>query len=392
MWQGIEGHNGVVEQFRRTLQCGRLATSYLFIGPEGIGKFSFALKLAQALLCLNPLDDNPLQPCDRCDSCRMFPQATESSRAEANAAKGVGTEDSGPIGAPVEVQVEGHPDLDIIQCPEGKRSLPIDLFIGDRAHRNQVGLCHNLALRPRFGSRRVAIIDDADLLWQESANALLKTLEEPPPGVLLILIGTSRSRQLPTILSRTQVVRFAPLPPSVLTRLLMKLAVATTADQAERLAALAEGSIGRAQEFATGSLAELREQLALQFVPERFQVVSLIDELGQFVNEAGKEANQRRRRLRAVIRLVVDIFHQQLRLACTGQLPEHISDDLNLRPGASDNNSMAKAQYSAQSQAIAALDRTIEAQQQLDRNANQATLLASWLDDLAIILTTQTCA
>ena len=386
MWQGIEGHDGVARQFRRTLVCGRLASSYLFVGPEGVGKFSFALKLAEALLCLNPSDGDPLQPCGRCDSCRMFHQATKSSRDGANRAAGVGSGDSDPVGAPVEVHVDGHPDLDIIRCPEGRQSLPIDLFIGDRAHRNQTGLCHNIALRPRFGRRRVAIIDDADLLWQESANALLKTLEEPPTGTLLILIGTSRSRQLPTILSRTQVVRFAPLSPSVLASLLLELAVAADTDQAESLAVLGEGSVVRAQEFAEGPLAELRERLGLQLVPERFQAVPLADELGHFVNEAGKEANPRRRRLRAVIRLVVDIFRGRLRSACEGRLPGQTPADSSLQPEASDERSAAQAQYAAQCRAIAVLDRSIEAQQQLDRNANQATLLASWLDDLATIL------
>ena len=390
MWQGIEGHDDVVRQFRRTLACGRLASSYLFVGPEGIGKFSFALKLAEALLCQRSSSgqtrEDPLDPCGQCGSCRLFRQDPVSSTPiSSNQGKGGPEPENGDLDgtchAPsILTDIEGHPDLDIIQCPEGKQSLSIDLFIGDRAHRNQTGLCHNIALRPRFGQRRVAIIDDADLLGQESANVLLKTLEEPPAGAVIILIGTSRSHQLPTVLSRTQVVRFTPLDHDLLANLLDQLGIASDMNQAKELAALGEGSVAHAQQFAAGPLVELRARLVAQLAAKQFQSVPLTEELIQFVNEAGKEANLRRRRLRAVIMVMVDIFRQRLRSAATDPTQQHNSDGPSLQQTAS------MTHYTAQHQTIEALDRSIEAQQQLDRNANQTTLLACWLDDLAMIL------
>ncbi len=72
-------------------------------------------------------------------------------------------------------------------------------------------LCDQFALKPARGLRKVAILDDADDLNEEASNAFLKTLEEPPPGAVLILIGTSAELQLETIVSRCQVVRFDPL-------------------------------------------------------------------------------------------------------------------------------------------------------------------------------------
>src|SRR5690606_13925595 len=71
MWQGIRGHDEVVERFRLTLEAGRLASTYLFVGPSGIGKRSFALKLAQALLCQRTPDER-LEPCGACESCRLL--------------------------------------------------------------------------------------------------------------------------------------------------------------------------------------------------------------------------------------------------------------------------------------------------------------------------------
>ncbi len=170
----------MVEQFRRALARGRLASSFLFAGPEGIGKRTFALKLAQAMLCTTRPEET-LDPCGTCPSC-------------------------------VQVAAGTHPDLHLVGKPEDKSFIPLELLIGDREHRRREGLCHNIGLKPYLGGRKIAMIDDADYLNAEGANSLLKTLEEPPPRSVLILIGTSPAKQLPTIRSRCQLIRFRPLP------------------------------------------------------------------------------------------------------------------------------------------------------------------------------------
>lgn len=348
MWQGILGHDSVVDQFRNTLTRGRLASSYLFVGPEGVGKRTFALKLAEALLCQSygevhaqevkqkvSSQEVYLEPCGRCESCRLM-------------------------------RAGNHPDLDEICRPTGRQSLPIELFIGDRAHRNKTGLCHQIAMRPMLGHRRVTIIDDADYLRQESANCLLKTLEEPPPGTLLILVGTSRSRQLPTILSRTQVVRFSPLSVENLSQLLQEQQIPR--EESDQLAVASEGSLAIARLYAQGQLAELRAQLLPQLTADRFCSVRLADELGQYVNEAGKEAQFRRQRLQAVIRLVTGHFRGQLRTSCGADHEGAGCEDVV---------------RTTQERALAVLQWCIEADLQVARNANQATLLANWLNNLA---------
>ena len=164
-WHGIQGHNAVVELFRRALERQRLASSFLFAGPSGIGKRTFALKLAQAMLCTER-PEAALDPCETCPSCTMALAGT-------------------------------HPDVDLVSKPADKAFLPLELLIGQREHRRQEGLCHNIGLKPFLGGRKIAVIDDADFLNAEGANCLLKTLEEPPPQSVLILVGTSPAKQLP---------------------------------------------------------------------------------------------------------------------------------------------------------------------------------------------------
>lgn len=332
MWQGIVGHDPVYEYFRECLRRGRIASTYLFLGPPGVGKRTFARKLAQALLCLQPEE---LMPCGQCESCRLF-------------------------------QADNHPDLNFIQLPEGKQKLPVELFIGDREHRNHAGLCHDISMRPMLGGRRVAIIDDADYLTTESANCLLKTLEEPPPHAVLILLGTSRGRQLPTILSRSQIVRFAPLETDTLERLLLEHQLVEDSAQAARLAQLGEGSMAKAVELADPQLLEIQQRLIAGLGNPRADCSRMADELNEFVSEAGKEASARRQRLRTLFQLTLNHFRQLLLQALGTQVAD-----------------VQRSAPSLSTEAIlAAMDRTIDAENELDRNANQATLLECWLDDL----------
>jgi DNA polymerase-3 subunit delta' len=241
MWQGIYGHDEILDRFRQTLRAGRLASTYLFVGPPGIGKRRIALELAHSLLCTDASEAD-LNPCGNCESCRLFAAGS-------------------------------HPDLDVMGLPADKTTLPIELFIGDREHRNQEGLCHRLGMRPFFGRRKVAIVDDADHFSIASANCLLKTLEEPPPSALLILIGTSPSRQLPTIRSRSQVVRFSPLARETVADLMVATGVVSDLAFAEQVAELSEGSLEKAKQLADRDLWDFRTQLLAAVASKRIDTV-----------------------------------------------------------------------------------------------------------------------
>ncbi|RIK71224.1 MAG: DNA polymerase III subunit delta', partial [Planctomycetota bacterium] len=317
MWLGIYGHDEVVEQFRRILASNRLATTYLFIGPDGVGKRTFALRLAQSLLCTarHPAE---LDPCGQCTSCRLL--------AAGN-----------------------HPDLDVIGLRPEKQRLLISQFIGEDQTRNRAGLCHNIALRPMLGSRRVAIIDDADWFSLEAANCLLKTLEEPPPGAVLILVGTSRSRQLPTILSRAQIVRFRPLETDVLRDLILQEGQAADLAAATELARLAGGSLSRARDLADPALWEAHGRFVQGWTIGALDAPRLARDLDEFIAAAGKEAEARRQRFRQLLGLVAATLRHELRAAAAGS-------------GSPSTDSL-----------LAALDRTLQAEEELRRNANLAT-------------------
>lgn len=351
-WRGILGHDEVVGQFRLALNRGRLGTSFLFVGPKGIGKFTFAMRLAQALLCREQ-DSRELDPCGRCESCLLVESRT-------------------------------HPDVMVVSRPPEKADVPLELLIGDKKHRMREGLCHQIGLKPFMGGRKVAVIDDADYLNAEGANCLLKTLEEPPPRSVLILIGTSAAKQLPTIRSRCQIVRFRPLPKDAIARLLVEQGLVSDAEEAGRLAAQSEGSLERAAELAEPGIQPFRENLLAGLAEPLPNGPRLSAAVLAFTEDAGREPALRRRRLAQAVRLAME-FYRRITRTAAGGAPS--SDDPS-SDGPVANQLVARAISTwATSPTIAAacLDRCLEALAQIDRNVHQTALVECWLDDLARI-------
>ena len=105
-----------------------------------------------------------------------------------------------------------NPDLLTVAKPPDRAFIPLDLMIGDKDHRMRQGLCHDISLKPYMGNRKVAIIDDADSMNVEGANSLLKTLEEPGSGTVLMLLSDQPHRLPATVRSRCQRVRGLRVP------------------------------------------------------------------------------------------------------------------------------------------------------------------------------------
>jgi DNA polymerase-3 subunit delta' len=331
-WKGVRGHEVQAEAFARAVRRGRLAHAYLFVGPSGIGKRLFAVELAKALLCEKPPEDGRLEACDRCPSC-------------------------------VQIDAGTHPDFLSAARPPEKAEFPIDLMRE---------LCLHFSLKAARGRGKVVVIDDADDLNEESANCFLKTLEEPPPRSVLILIGTSTDRQRPTIVSRCQVVRYHPLQPETVAELLQANGVDDAALRG-RLARLCGGSPGQALALADAGLWEFRDTLLRKLTRERIDAVALAKAWIEFVQEAGKEAVHQRRRARLTLRLLIDFLRAALAFGMQGQ------------GGADEDRPLLEAMTRrADAEEIARLlERCLEADFQIERNVGTPLVLEALVDAFA---------
>src|SRR5216117_442792 len=165
----IIGHERPKRFLQAALRSQRLAHALLFHGEEQIGKRLTARVLAQAVNCEAIPTPDPPDACGVCRSCHQ-------------------------------IETGAHPDVTIQAATSGKGETDQTREIESR-----------FIYRPLIGRRKIVILDNADLLRPEAANALLKTIEEPPPDSLIILVSSHPESLLPSIRSRCQALRFAPL-------------------------------------------------------------------------------------------------------------------------------------------------------------------------------------
>jgi DNA polymerase-3 subunit delta' len=208
------GHVRVQTLLRQAVTAGRVPQTLLFAGPEGVGKHSMAIALAQALNCSQPREG---VACGACRPCARIAAGTFS---------------------------------DVIEIDNGDTA-----SISIKAIRERV--LDLVGYRPFEGRRRVFIIDPADALGLPAQDALLKTLEEPPPTAVLILISSYADSLRPTILSRCRRVRFGALTEAEVAQVLRDRHGMDAASALDR-AALAGGSAAQALALDGGVLADDR--------------------------------------------------------------------------------------------------------------------------------------
>jgi len=203
VWAGIVGQSAAIALLERAIALDRPAHAYAFVGPVGVGRRLTAVAFAQALLC-------PTRGCGVCGVCRR-------------------------------IAAGQHPDCQVVvpipprENPKGAVAIRIE----------QIRELERVAaLAPFEGSRKVFVLDEAERMTLPTAQALLKTLEEPPPRTHLVLILTNPRALPPTVLSRCQRVRFRPLADADAVRLLEGRGV--SGDASGLLARLTEGRPGLA--------------------------------------------------------------------------------------------------------------------------------------------------
>jgi DNA polymerase-3 subunit delta' len=321
----VVGHRRLVTLLSRAIAQGTLPPSLLFAGHRGVGKRRTAGAVAEAINCQNPAERAalPLDACGECASCRRI-------------ARGV------------------HPDVLIVEPGE----------LGSIKIERVRDVVVRAGYRPFEGRRRVVIIDDADAMTQDAQDALLKTLEEPPPSSVLILVSAMPDALLPTVLSRCQRLRFGELSPGEIAEALMRHHDYGESD-AHAAAVDADGSIGRALSAASVDVTEARqmahrvlEQAVRQADPGRR--IDLARDVTP--STGGKTSGAERERLAACLRALASLLRDIGLVGAQGEAAVLANADLapQLRVIARsyDSDRTIRA-YASVDEALVALDRNV---------------------------------
>lgn len=240
----ILGHEEVKKEIKEAHHRGKLPHALLFAGPPGVGKKLTAFALAKVLNCAEAGDDS----CDRCQSCRKIDKMC-------------------------------HPDVMLLE-PQG------DFIKIDQVR----WLREELYYRPYEGKVKVAILDGADKMRKEAANALLKTLEEPPLGTALFLICNDASALLPTIRSRCRLFKFKPIEEESIARALSEAGIADS--KAKIAAALSGGGYARAFQLGGAESFQARDSAISLMKESSLDEVDLIFQRSRRLAKNGTEAEQ----------------------------------------------------------------------------------------------------
>ncbi len=312
-WIDVRGQRRPMRMLQMAWTGQRMPHAWLFYGPAGAGKEMLAVRFARLLLCEQPVEIDPPadaqveglwhDACGRCRPCHL-------------------------------IEVGTHPDLHLVHREMNKQH-PDPTIRNRKAQEMSVEVIRHFVLDPvrgrsAMGRGKVYIVREAELLSTAAQNALLKTLEEPPPETYIILLSTTRDRLLPTTISRCQSVGFASLDVEAAREIIAGCGV----DPAEApfYAALSEGRPGWALQLAgldlRGDYAAIVGQLAQIGAADPVQVAGDWQEIAQRWAKSTPRAegqaddqtpaDQTRRALQVLLVVLNSIFLDALRLSAAG--------------------------------------------------------------------------
>jgi len=245
-FKSILGHEATIKKLKALADGGRVPPALLFYGPEGTGKFLVAKEFAKALNCTHTLPEEPAaedglfgagpekpapsagEPGDACDKCVSCSQIDKNIHPDVRV---------------IDSEFQG---LLMEEDSQKQKTLRIDTV------REFTRYVYQKAILSPW---KVFIINDAHTLNTNSQNAMLKILEEPPPGTIFILVAAKRNLLLPTIISRSCAIEFNRLSPAAVEELLERGGM--TLDEASALSELSGGSVKKARD-----IKKVRDRLA----------------------------------------------------------------------------------------------------------------------------------
>lgn len=263
----ILAQNHIIDHFKKAIEADHLSHAYIFTGQDGIGKTLFAKEFAKALNCKNDENDS----CNSCQNC-------------------------------IRIENHNHPDVFWTEREEKAKFIKID---------NIRNLQNSVRLSPLESDYKIFIIKEADRMNEEASNCLLKTLEEPSPNTIIILIANSMTAVKDTIRSRCQIIRFYPIPTDIIVNQLTDKSDAD-ANKIGWISRFCNGSLGNALDLLDDNYYKMNNDIVTRMVEPDMDNLVFAEEIIDSYLSSGDSLEEKRETLKIVLHCILQFYRDLL--------------------------------------------------------------------------------
>jgi DNA polymerase III subunit delta' len=340
-FNNILSQDHIVDPFKNAISTNHLSHAYMFTGQKGTGKSLFAKEFTKALFCKINKGDS----CDTCHNC-------------------------------MRIDNNNHPDIHWIALDKKDKFIKIESIRDMQYYVN---------LSPVESRHKVFIIKEADRMNEESSNCLLKTLEEPASNTIIILIASSLASVKETIKSRCQIMRFKPIPTSIIKEQLIN-EFDTKVKEAEWIARFSCGSLGNAIELAQDKFYEKNDDIISRISGLKLEHnLGFAEEFAESYLNKGDSLEEKRQILKGILNCILQYFRDLLIIKIRDIHNRSNEGDLPLFNAGNEDTIQAQSRLFTQEQIRNIIDEILKSIKYIDYNLNIDLLIENIFTRIAVL-------
>ena len=335
----ILAQDHIIDHFNKAIKTDHLSHAYIFTGQEGVGKALFAKEFAKALNCKN--NDN-----DSCNSC------TNCNR----------------------IEMLNHPDVFWIEREEKAKFIKIE---------NIRNLQNSVRLSPLESDYKIFIIKEADRMNEEASNCLLKTLEEPSPNTIIILIANSVAPIKDTIRSRCQIIRFQPIPSHIIEGQLTDKSGAD-ANKIGWISRFCNGSLANALHLLDDNHYEMNNDIVTRMTGPDMDNLIFAEEVIDSYLSAGDSLEEKRQILKSILHCILQLYRDLLMVKVMNKHDVEQAK-MSLYNAGREDSLQEYANYLTREQIMYLINEILESIKHVDLNLNINLLLENIITKITVL-------
>ncbi|MBC8548875.1 MAG: DNA polymerase III subunit delta' [Candidatus Brocadiales bacterium] len=335
----ILAQDHIIDHFKKAIKADQLSHAYIFTGQEGIGKTLFAKEFAKALNCKSDGNDS----CNSCPNC-------------------------------IRIEKHNHPDIFWTEREEKAKFIKIE---------NIRNLQNSVRLSPLESDYKIFIIKEADRMNEEASNCLLKTLEEPSPNTIIILITNSMTPIKDTIRSRCQIIRFQPIPIHIIESQLTDKSDADTT-KIGWISRFCNGSLGSALHILNDNRYEINYDIVTRMTEPDIDNLVFAEHVVDSYLSTGDSLEEKRQLLKSILHCILQLYRDLLIVKVMNGHDVQ-QEKMSLFNASREDILQKYANYLTQEQIMYVIDEILESIQYIDFNLNINLLVENIITRITVL-------